>query len=107
MDYKRMYWFQLIYICFMFTFIIGITCNFVAVTENKGRMPVYTYYYVNNDRYFAYENNSEVNHPLLTDRFHIGDTIYSLGDLIMVTSMSGIIILNIVNLFTRWGAFRR
>jgi hypothetical protein len=90
----------------MFTFIIGITCNFVAVTQNKGRMPVYTCYYVDDDKYFAYENNSEVNYPILTDRFYIHNKIFSIGDLIMISSMLGIFGSVSINLFTKYGSYR-
>jgi hypothetical protein len=106
-DYERIYWFNIIYILFMFIFIIGETCNFVAVTNNGGKMPVYTYYYVDNEKHFSYYEDDKVNYPILTDIIKLPTHIMSIGDLTMIIAVIGLFTTVIINVFTRWGAYKR
>jgi hypothetical protein len=107
MDYKRMYWFQLVYIGFMFIFIVGMTCNFLAVVGNNGKMPVYSFY-ANDDKHFGYSDNNEINHPYLTDKLRvIPNYICSIGDLIMIFAVLGMFVTVFINTCTRWGSYKR
>lgn len=63
--------------------IIGETFNFMAISENKGRMPVLWDAHYESDRHFTYQNISEVKSWYLTDIFTIGDYIFSIGDFII------------------------
>lgn len=73
-------------------FTIGGVCNFVAVANNDGRMPIL----MEGDgwrdgTHFTYNNPFEIKYWMLTDIFNIKETLYfSIGDiLIFIGYVSG------------------
>lgn len=80
--------------------IIGMSCNFVAVTNNGGKMPVYSSGEFNSvespETHFVYYDSSEVKYHYLVDIIPIPfDYMVSVGDVIMFTSLIGLILINI------------
>ena len=73
----------LCYIFFMFI-VIGMTMQFIVISNNGGKMPVLLNYDFNNDEHFSFQKSSEVKNPYLADRFIIGNSIYSIGDITMI-----------------------
>ena len=73
----------LCYIFFMFI-VIGMTMQFIVISNNGGKMPVLLNYDFNNDEHFSFQENFEVKNPYLADRFIIGNSIYSIGDITMI-----------------------
>lgn len=54
--------------------------NSMVVQENNCKMPVLSNYNIETDRHFSYTDYSEVNKPILSDRFKVFGIIYSIGD---------------------------
>lgn len=77
------------YILASLILIAGIICNFIAITENEGYMPVKLseYYDFNNDKHISYIDDDEVNYPFFTDIFRIGKYIISIGDILIITGI--------------------
>jgi len=65
---------------------LGAIFNILAISTNGGRMPVKDLGYETNI-HSSYENYEDINFPIYSDRFNIGDSIVSLGDIIMFLSM--------------------
>jgi hypothetical protein len=79
----------------------GVSCNFAAVMDNGGRMPVHTNLYVmNTDTHFSFVNQQEINHPFLADRFDIGKNIYSIGDFLIFLGVLSF--MTNASLYLRW-----
>lgn len=72
---------------FSFFFVVagGLT-NLGVITQNDGRMPVYTDCFYDNDRHFSFQEFSEVNHPYFSDIIELNSpfddkfAIVSIGD---------------------------
>jgi hypothetical protein len=69
-------------------FILGITCNFLVMTENGGRMPAKADFNYSDATHFTYQDDSQINRSSLSDRIVIGNAIYSVGDIIMLFFLS-------------------
>jgi len=89
---KNGYYFFLLWIVTIIL-IYGMTFNFYAVQSNGGRMPVESYLggYLDTDKHFSFEDRREINNYYLTDIINLKMGIYSLGDIIMVLSVLGMI----------------
>jgi hypothetical protein len=61
----------------------GITFNFLAVTGNGGRMPVFGGY-LDEERHFSFHADDNVKHYFLTDILHISDLYFSVGDVLIL-----------------------
>jgi len=66
----------------------GMCFNFIVMTENGGKMPVYLDFNYTDEDHFSYHNFSEVKHPYYSDIFPIFNGLYSLGDLFMIFAMA-------------------
>ena len=88
---------QLLNLISLTILIIGILANFLVITENGGRMPVYTEKYSwKSNSHFTYTNESEVAYHFLTDQYKLhGSKIYSLGDILMTLGFFAVTIGNI------------
>lgn len=66
---------------------IGMTSNFIVITQNQGRMPVFTHYYINTTQHFSFQDKSEVNQFILSDIIKITFKNYynyfSIGDILL------------------------
>lgn len=106
--YRRCNWILLLAI-------IGMICNFEAMINNEGKMPVfdkeYPYgndsigFYEGDTFHFAYNNTDNVNFWFLTDIIYLPFGISSIGDVIMFFSFYLYISLTIMAFTKRWGVF--
>lgn len=87
-------------LCFLC--LLGATFNINVLLSNGLKMPVYsqTLNY-NSDTHFTYNDTSKINYPFFSDWIHVGNSYYSIGDIIMFISLSATIFyvvkLNYVN----------
>ena len=79
--HKTYYWKSICII--LLIIIIGITCNFIVMTSNNGKMPVKMNWNYTDDKHFTYNDSTEfcVRNDFLADNHYWNGTIYSLGDL--------------------------
>lgn len=72
---------QTIFVLGMMILMLGSTMNYSVVIDNGGKMPVLSdYSFYETSTHFTYESPEDVCHPQLTDQYHLGEYIYSLGD---------------------------
>jgi len=94
---------QVAVITLMLFFMIGMNCNFFVIKENGGKMPVYIpaelNYEFETDEHFSYSENDEVVKAYLSDKYYYGESIYSLGDLLMTFFMLIIVLLLLVFIY--------
>jgi len=72
----------LAFFCF-FLSTMGTDFNTRATINNDCRMPVYNHSVENNNTHFTFIDKSEVRQFAFTDRFRIGEYVYSIGDFII------------------------
>lgn len=63
--------------------IAGITCNFVVVDHNEGRMPVPFSYAYKTESHISFSEKSEINNYYLADIFNIKNLYFSIGDILI------------------------
>lgn len=68
--------------------VLGATFNYVAINTNDCKMPIKLSYSTYDKEYVSFTDNSEVNHWYLSDILHIGNMMYSIGDLIMYSAIA-------------------
>ncbi|KKN69618.1 hypothetical protein LCGC14_0439210 [marine sediment metagenome] len=89
---------NLIYLIFTLTlFVIGCTLNFIVVSGNHGKMPIYyesdvTYC---NDYYITFDSWAEVRYEFLSDIIPIGERMASVGDTFIIGSLPFLFIFSI------------
>ena len=73
---------------------VGITLNGIVISNNEGRMPVLekNFEYKTKTE-ISYTENEEVEYPFFSDRYHLGDRIYSIGDFIMISGAGMVLVL--------------
>ena len=71
---------------------IGMTFNFVAITENQGRMPFKSDYWGPLDEgHIAYYDSSQVKYTYLSDIISLGRRKASIGDFLMIFGLIGLV----------------
>jgi hypothetical protein len=75
----------------------GAILNMGVMLHNEGRMPVLTECEIDTQTHFSFQDYSEVRLPHFSDIFHTSYFIYSIGDIIIVVSISFLISTNINN----------
>lgn len=94
-----------ILILFTFCFVLfGGLLNIGVVQKNGGKMPVqvpFGYDY-ETDHHFTFQEKCEVYSYYFTDIIHYKDKVYSVGDFIMVGSLSFLIIFSIFVIFRKY-----
>jgi hypothetical protein len=81
---------------FAFLFLCGGILNLAVVQRNGGRMPVYNpSFYFQSNTHFAYYDRADVNFWIATDIIDVKFCIISIGDIIVLCSFLGMIIVNI------------
>lgn len=78
---------------------LGVSSNFIVISENQGKMPVFEEVTYSTDKHFSTNNLSEINKPHLADIYHIKGMIYSIGDILMITGLI-LFYLSILIMFT-------
>ena len=69
-------------------FFIGASLNFMAVINNKGKMPVlFSDYQFEFERHFSFSNCDEIRYCYLTDIFTIAEYHFSVGDFFITASL--------------------
>lgn len=84
------YFFIILGLFFTICFLIGLSSNYIVIKENGCRMPVLESklgMHLSTQRHFTFTDTSKINYPKLTDNIKINNSIYSVGDLIMWTSL--------------------
>lgn len=69
----------------IFLITTGMLCQFIVVSENGGKMPVY--HGGETDRHFGYDDPNDVNYFWLSDIFPFQNYAFSLGDAILVCGL--------------------
>ena len=66
--------------------LIGACCNFVVIQKHSGRMPVLSNYKFDDDTHFSYTKaeNEKIEYNYLSDKFHIFNCTWSIGDFLLV-----------------------
>jgi len=87
-------------VCFsvaMVIIMVGMCFNFLAISNNEGRMPVLTDKNINyvTDTHISYQDSNEVVYPFLSDRFYAVKYIWSIGDIVMVCFTMTLIIVGV------------
>lgn len=92
---------------FMNLFLIGAFFNLLAISDNGGKMPVYTDNpFETSPRHFIFNNASEVNHFYLTDIMRASfvkqgfEVYFSIGDVIIYATGIMFFIFCLVNLIS-------
>lgn len=67
----------------MLFMLVGASANFVAMTDNNGKMPFYSQIDYSSTTHFSFQNKDEINHYYLTDIIPFRNALFSIGDLIM------------------------
>lgn len=67
----------------IFFVVLGIAANFVVMTENDGKMPVWSDFNFDSDRHFRIYDVNDVNYLHLADIWEVWGSILSIGDLLM------------------------
>ena len=70
------------------------TSNSIAIIENGGKIPVLSAYGFETEEHFSYQEKSEVNFPILTDKYPLFNYIYSIRDLIIFVSFGFLLIIS-------------
>ena len=79
---------QLIIFSIMFNMVLlGGIFNLTATSENSGRMPIYSIETFSDNTYFSFNNFSEIRFPYLSDIFHIKNIYFSIGDILIFSSL--------------------
>lgn len=90
-DFIIFTWLQTLFIFSQIFLVIGVTSNFLVMTNNEGLMPVracnFQLYSTFDTSHFYYCENNQISYWRLSDIFYIGNNIYSIGDLIMFFSI--------------------
>lgn len=96
------YYYNIIFVIVMF-FMVGMVFNFVAVSNNQGKMPVYAEWHYSDNSHFTFQDKSEVKHWVFTDIFNIKQFLYfSIGDFLMILSFISLTILIGFMRFSKW-----
>ena len=77
---------QVLLLIGMTLIITGITCNYTAIKNNEGRMPVLVEgnYEYKTKTHISYVEQNEVEYPFFSDRFHFLHYNYSIGDAFLI-----------------------
>lgn len=62
---------------------IGALLNDIVMEANGDKMPVHYHYRFVMERHFGFKEFEEVKYPYLSDIIPLGNTIFSIGDIIM------------------------
>lgn len=92
-------WILLLVIFSMAILIIGSSFNFVAISNNHGKMPVKLSLSYETDTHFSYQENLEVEYWYFTDIIDLKYYIISIGDVLMVLGGTGVMVLLIRYVF--------
>lgn len=95
--FERTYYCILLISCIIM--MLGMTFNFIVITENGGKMPVYWDNNYSDADHFSFQNLSEVEHPYYSDMIQIYNSIYSIGDIIMLFAVTIVILTAIIFIF--------
>lgn len=76
-------------LCFLLLIMfVGLYLNFIVVINNSGYMPVKTAHaLIPTTLHLKIINDSSINFPALIDRIEILNSIYSIGDIIIISSL--------------------
>lgn len=74
---------DLMLICLL-ALLLGALLNYIVISSNECRMPVYTEYDINTTKHFSFKNKSEVKFFWFADTIPIQFTYYSIGDLCLL-----------------------
>jgi hypothetical protein len=68
----------------MFIVMVGMTCNFLVLSYNEGKMPVITSEDIQTEQHFSTTDTS-IKGYYFSDRFNLGNILYfSIGDVLLV-----------------------
>lgn len=73
---------------FMIMGISGSIMNMSVMVQNGGKMPVLSDCSINTDIHFDFQNFDEVNVPYFADIINLRSAIFSIGDVIMLSSLA-------------------
>jgi len=93
-DYKRLICYHRWITFGLIFYSIGILTQFMVITHNNGKMPVYDFYVgYDNKEYFRFDDFKEVKYPYFADIIPIGDYAKSsIGDIFIVLGVSSLLI---------------
>jgi len=82
---------------FLMIIIFGVIINYIAFSSNGFQMPVKTEYQFDDGFHFSYQETSEIKLWILTDIFNVKNiVVFSLGDVIIIFGLLGLIIKNLM-----------
>jgi hypothetical protein len=79
--------------------LVGITFNQTAIANNGNKMPVLSPNVYETETHFTHQNPEEISHYFLTDIFHIGKNVYSIGDFFLLIGLPLYIIFSVFLLY--------
>ena len=94
-------------LAFLFV-LLGSVMNFTAIESNDCKMPIYREVInsYSSDKYVGFWDKSDVDYFFLTDRFKVGEKLYSLGDLVIYIGI-GCMLLSVYLNFKLHGRIRK
>lgn len=94
-NYKNMFYFVFCINIIFLILLIGAVCNFLAITENAGKMPVLCGYTFDSQTHFGISDKSEIKYPYLADILQLSFLDYisyfSFGDIFIVCAAFGMV----------------
>lgn len=106
-NYKRATFYLYVTHFLLFFMLLGVSFNFLAITENSGKMPVWRMYIGVSKTHFTFHNFSEVNYPWLTDIIPFIDSRFSLGDIFIALPWLILVILWFFAFHSKFKVFKR
>lgn len=100
-NYKKLYDVMEITFFLQAVLIVGLVMNFLVIQTNGGLMPVYNYPYdIHTDKHMSFDDWESVNYPIFSDWIEFRNKWYSPGDIIMISSLLLIAILQSYKVYT-------
>jgi len=87
--YKKLFFLTLLLVAGL----VGALMNAQALISNAGKMPVLTNYHYSTTTHFSYQDKNQVEKWYLTDIIQIKDSIYSIGDFLLIFAGTLLIII--------------
>lgn len=106
-NYKNAFYFMVAEVTLLIIMMVGGSMNFLAITENQGRMPFLAEFNYESKSHFSYQVKEEVNYWFFTDIIKISYSYWSIGDFIMILSVVGMFVNSYLMVNSKWKVFKR
>jgi hypothetical protein len=106
-DYKRGFYFMIIESFLLLFIMFGGAMNFIAISNNGGRMPFQAEYDYSIQTHFTFQEWAEVKFPLFTDVISFMNGYWSIGDFVMLIGVTLLLINGVLMVYSKWKFVRK